>query len=423
LSSTRNVVGPMAASGRNPLIFVFVTRLIDAIGFGIVMPVLPQLLLSMGAPNIASAVRIAGLLLVVYAGLQFVCGPTIGNLSDRFGRRPVILASLFAFGFDYTLMGFAPTIGWLFLGRAVAGIAGAVYVPANAFIADVTPPDDRARAFGLVGSAFGLGFILGPALGGFLGELGARAPFFAAAGLAGLNFLFGLFVLPESLPPERRRSFSWWRANPLGAVLSIRRHEMVLGFALVSLLYLVGNNVYPSTWAFFMSAKFGWSPGMIGLSLAATGLGMGIVQAGLTGWIVSRIGEVRSALLGLSVAAASCITYAFLPAAWMVFPITFLGAIQGVAFPALNALITRRVPANAQGELQGAMASLTSLTSIGGPFLMTQTLAGFSAPNATIHFPGAAFVLAALLNLGAFIALFAQLPRARQDAVAVAPEA
>jgi DHA1 family tetracycline resistance protein-like MFS transporter len=413
----------MVASGRSPLIFVFVTRLIDAIGFGIVMPVLPQLLLSMGAPDIASAVRIAGLLLVVYAGLQFVCGPTIGNLSDRFGRRPVILASLFAFGFDYALMGFAPTIGWLFLGRAVAGIAGAVYVPANAFIADVTPPDGRARAFGLVGSAFGLGFILGPALGGFLGELGARAPFFAAAGLAGLNFLFGLFVLPESLPPERRRSFSWLRANPLGAVLSIRRHEMVLGFALVSLLYLVGNNVYPSTWAFFMSAKFGWSPGMIGLSLAATGLGMGIVQAGFTGWIVSRIGEVRAALLGLSVAAASCITYAFLPAGWMVFPITFLGAIQGVAFPALNALITRRVPANAQGELQGAMASLTSLTSIGGPFLMTQTLARFSAPNATIHFPGAAFVLAALLNLGAFIALFVQLPRTRQDAVAVAPEA
>jgi DHA1 family tetracycline resistance protein-like MFS transporter len=198
---------------------------------------------------------------------------------------------------------------------------------------------------------------------------------------------------------------------------------MVFGFALVSLLYLVGNNVYPSTWAFFMSAKFGWSPGMIGLSLAATGLGMGIVQAGLTGWVVSRIGEVRAALLGLSVAAASCVTYAFLPAGWMVFPITFLGAIQGVAFPALNALMTRRVPANAQGELQGAMSSLTSLTSIAGPFLMTQTLAKFSAPSATIHFPGAAFVLAALLNLGAFIALFAQLPRTRQGAVAVAPEA
>src|SRR5690348_4542780 len=300
----------MATTGRSPLIFIFVTRLIDAIGFGIVMPVLPQLLLNMGAPNIASAVRTAGLLLVVYAGLQFFLGPTVGNLSDRFGRRPVILASLFAYGFDYTLMGFAPTVGWLFLGRAVAGIAGAVYVPANAFIADVSPPEKRAQAFGLVGSAFGLGFILGPALGGFLGELGPRAPFFASAALAGINFLFGLFVLPESLPKDRRREFDWLRANPLGAVLSIRRHEAVLGFAFVTLLYLIGNNVYPSTWAFFTSAKFEWSPGLIGLSLAATGLGMALVQAGLTGRIVSRIGEAHAALLGLSVATASCVTYA-----------------------------------------------------------------------------------------------------------------
>ena len=413
----------MLPTGRNPLIFIFVTRLIDAIGFGIVMPVLPQLLLHMGAPNIASAVRIAGFLLVVYAGLQFFCGPTIGNLSDRFGRRPVILASLFAYGFDYALMGFAPTIGWLFLGRAVAGIAGAVYVPANAFIADVTPPEKRAHAFGLVGSAFGLGFILGPALGGFLGELGPRAPFFAAATLAGINFLFGLFVLPESLPNDRRRAFDWLRANPLGAVLAIRRHEAVLGFAFVTLLYLIGNNVYPSTWAFFTSAKFGWSPGVIGLSLAATGLGMSIVQAGLTGRVVSRIGEAYAALLGLSIATMACVTYAFLPAGWMVFPVTFLGALQGIAYPALNALITRRVPQNAQGELQGAMASLASLTNIAGPYLMTQTLSKFSAPDASIHFPGAAFILAGLLNLSAVVALFIQLPRSAREVVAAAPEA
>src|SRR5258706_9855610 len=332
----------MTISQRNPLIFIFVTRLIDAIGFGIVMPVLPQLLMHMGAPNIASAVRIAGGLLVVYAVLQFFCGPMIGNLSDRFGRRPVILASLFAYGFDYMLMGFAPTIGWLFLGRAVAGIAGAVYVPANAYIADVTTPENRAHSYGIVGSAFGLGFILGPALGGFLGELGPRAPFFAAAALAGLNFLFGLFVLPESLAPERRRPFSLRRANPIGAVMAIRRHEAVMGFALVTLLYLVGNNVYPSTWAFFMTARFNWSPGMIGLSLAATGLAMGIVQAGLTGRVVRAVGEVKAARLGLGMAAGACLTYAFLPLGWMVFPVTFIGALQGIAYPSLNALMTRR---------------------------------------------------------------------------------
>jgi DHA1 family tetracycline resistance protein-like MFS transporter len=412
----------MAVNGRNPLIFIFVTRLIDAIGFGIVMPVLPQLLLHMGAPNVSSAVRIAGALLVVYAALQFVCGPVIGNLSDHFGRRPVILGSLLAFGFDYTLMGFAPSIGWLFLGRAVAGIAGAVYVPANAFIADVTPPEKRAHAFGIVGSAFGLGFILGPALGGFLGELGPRAPFFAAGALAGLNLLFGMFVLPESLPPERRRAFSWRRANPLGAALAIRRHEAVMGFAFVTLLYLIGNNVYPSTWAFFMTAKFNWSPAMIGASLAATGLAMGIVQAGLTGRIVHAIGEVRAALMGLIMASGACLTYALLPKAWMVFPVTFIGALQAVAYPALNALMTQRVPPNAQGELQGAMSSLTSLTSIAGPLLMTQTLAMFAAPDAAIHFPGAAFVLAALLNLAGFTLLLFQLPRVLRTPVPVTPD-
>jgi len=199
--------------GRNPLVFIFVTRMIDAIGFGIVMPVLPQLLMSMGAPNVSSAASTAGWLIATYAILQFICGPLIGNLSDRFGRRPVILASLFAYGFDYTLTGFAPTITWLFLGRAVAGVAGAVYVPANAFVADVTPPEQRARAFGLVASAFGLGFIIGPGIGGLLGVLGPRAPFFAAGALAVVNFLFGIFVLPESLPVDRRRTFSWRRAN------------------------------------------------------------------------------------------------------------------------------------------------------------------------------------------------------------------
>jgi DHA1 family tetracycline resistance protein-like MFS transporter len=391
--------------GRNPLIFIFVTRLIDAMGFGIVMPVLPQLLLHMGEPDIAAATRTGGILIVTYAVLQFFCGPIIGNLSDRFGRRPIILASLFAYGADYLLMGFAPTVLWLFIGRAIAGIAGAVYVPANAFVADVTPPEKRAHAFGLVSSAFGLGFILGPGIGGLLGELGPRAPFFAAAALAGVNFLFGAFVLPESLPPERRRAFSWRRANPLGAVTMLRHHPGVLVYALTVALFLIGNNVYPSTWAFFTTAKFDWSTGMIGLSLVATGIAMAGAQAFLTGRLSKRLGEFGAALLGLSVAAAIAVAYAFITHAWMVFALTFIGALQAIAYPALSALMSKHVPANAQGELQGGVASLSSIANVLGPLLMTQVMAFYTAASAPVYFPGAAFILAAAINLLGFTLL------------------
>jgi DHA1 family tetracycline resistance protein-like MFS transporter len=397
--STDRAAASAPGVGRNPLIFIFITRLIDAMGFGIVMPVLPQLLLHMGEPDIASATRTGGILLVTYAVLQFFVGPVIGNLSDRFGRRPVILASLFAFGVDYLLMGFAPTIAWLFVGRAIAGIAGAVYVPANAFVADVTPPERRAQAFGLVSSAFGLGFILGPGVGGLLGEFGPRAPFFAAAALAGINFLFGMFVLPESLPPERRRAFSWRRANPLGAITMLRHHRNVLLFALTAVAVLVSSNVYPSTWAFYTTEKFGWSTGLIGLSLVATGIAMAGAQAFLTGRLSKRIGEFGAATLGLSAAAVIALAYAFATETWMVFALTFLGAIQAVTYPALNALMSQRVPANAQGELQGGVASLGSTANVIGPLVMTQTMAYFTASTAPVYFPGAAFVLAAAVNM------------------------
>jgi DHA1 family tetracycline resistance protein-like MFS transporter len=405
----------MESAQRNPLIFIFVTRLIDSMGFGIVMPVLPQLLLHMGSPSIAAAARVAGILLVVYSVLQFLCGPIIGNLSDRFGRRPVILFSLLAFGLDYLFMGFAPTIAWLFVGRAIAGVAGAVYAPANAFIADVTPPEKRAQAFGMVSAAFGLGFILGPAIGGLLGEMGPRAPFFAAAALAGLNLLFGIFVLPESLPKERRRAFSWARANPLGAAIALYRYPAVLGFAFVTLLVLIGNNVYPSVWSFFTAVRFDWSPGMIGLSLATTGLGMSIVQGMMTGKFVRAFGERGTAVLGMSVAIAAYCLYAFMPYGWMVFPVALLGALQALAFPALNALMSQRVRADQQGELQGAVASLMSLSSIIGPFMMTQALALFTAPDTPLYFPGAPFIVAAFLSVLALTLLLKATPRSRPD--------
>jgi DHA1 family tetracycline resistance protein-like MFS transporter len=388
-----------STSTRNPIIFVFITRVIDAIGFGIVMPVLPQLLLHMGAPDVAAATRIGGFLLVTYAVLQFFCGPIMGNLSDRFGRRVVILTSLFAYGVDYMLMGFAPTIGWLFVGRAVAGIAGAVFVPANAYVADITKPEDRAHAYGLMGSAFGLGFIIGPAVGGFLGEIGPRAPFFAASALAACNFVFGLLVMPESLPPERRRAFDWRRANPLGAFRMFKKYPGVLAYALALLAYLLGNNVYPSTWAYYMTAKFNSSSGMIGLTLVATGAAMAIVQAFFTGRIAKRIGESSAAMLGLAFAATVNVVYALLTVQWFIFVFAFLGALQAIAFPSLNALMTKHVPPDAQGELQGGVASISSIANVVGPFVMTQTFALFTASNAPVYFPGAAFFLASTLSL------------------------
>ena len=403
--NTESAAAIPAPVGRHPLIFIFITRLIDAMGFGIVMPVLPQLLLHMGEPDVASATRIGGWLLVTYAALQIFFGPIMGNLSDRFGRRPIILASLFAYGTDYLLMGFAPSVLWLFIGRAIAGMAGAVFVPANAFVADVTPPDRRAHAFGLMGSAFGLGFILGPGIGGLLGELGPRAPFFAAPALAGVNFLFGLIVLPESLPPERRREFSLRRANPLGAVTMLKHHPGLLLYALAMVAHFVAHNVYPSTWAFYTTAKFEWSSGMIGASLMVTGIAMALAQAFVTGRLVKRIGEVKAAMLGLSVGIAVAVAYALITEGWLVFPLTVIGAIQAIAYPALNALMSRNVPANAQGELQGGVASLTSLANVAGPLLMTQTLAYFTSPLAPVYFPGAAFILAALVNVAALTLL------------------
>jgi MFS transporter, DHA1 family, tetracycline resistance protein len=396
----------------SPLIFIFVTRLLDAVGFGIVMPVLPQLLLSMGMPNVAEATRVSGLLVVTYAVLQFLFGPVIGNLSDRFGRRPVIMASLFAYSVDYLLMGFAPTIAWLFIGRALAGMAGAVYIPANAFVADVTPPEQRARAFGLIGSAFGVGFILGPALGGLLGEFGPRTPFFAAAALAALNLLFGLLVLPESLPREKRRAFAWRRATPLGAGAALTRHPQLLAYASVTFVFLLATTVYPSTWAFFLTARFDASPKTIGLSLAVTGTVMAIVQGGLTGRIASRIGEARAALLGLGTGTAACIAHAFAPQLWMIFTIPVVFGLQALAYPALAALLTQRTPPEAQGELQGALGAVSSVASIVGPLLMTQVLAFFTSPAAPFQFSGAAMALAAMLNLAGFLVLLILRPAA-----------
>jgi MFS transporter, DHA1 family, tetracycline resistance protein len=353
--------------------------------------------------------------------MQFFCAPVLGNLSDRFGRRPVILFALSALGVDYLIMGLAPGLAWLFVGRTIAGMAGASFTPAYAYLADVSPPDRRAQNFGLVGAAFGLGFIIGPAVGGLLGTLGPRAPFFAAAGLSLLNFVFGLFVLPESLPQESRRPFDLKRANPLGTLVHLRRYPTVIGLAGALFLWQVGHQVLPSTWAFYTMLRFDWSEAAVGASLAASGIIMAISQGGLTRVLIPRLGgEQRAALVGLLSGAAVYTCYAFAPHGWVMY-IGILGwGLAALSWPSLNALMSQQIPPNAQGELQGGLASLSSLTAVLGPPLMTQLFSKFSDPAGAVHFPGAPFLAAALLALASAVILLQVSKPPRQ--VAFAPD-
>jgi MFS transporter, DHA1 family, tetracycline resistance protein len=400
----------LAAKRAFPIIFC--TRLLDAIGFGIIMPVLPALLMQVGDIPLADATRTGGTLFVTYALLQFLCGPLMGLLSDQFGRRPVILFSLAAYAIDYVFMALAPTLAWLFIGRAIAGIAGAVYAPANAFVADITPPEQRAKVFGQLSAAFGFGFILGPAIGGWVGELGPRAPFLVAAALSAINFTVGFFVLPESLPPERRVPVNWRRANPLSSLLALGRYGGVIGIVLAYFLFSTAFNVYPATWSYYLLAKFDWSPWMIGFSYVWSGIFMAVVQIVLVGPIVARLGEANAAKLGMASAIIGCLAYAFVPEGWMVFVIQPLVSLQMLTFPSINALISRRVAATEQGALQGVMGSMSALGSVFGPLILTQCMAAFTEPGTAIYFPGAAFALAATIIAASLFWLTVEVRRA-----------
>lgn len=406
-----------ARTARRAFIFIFCTRLLDAISFGLIMPVMPELLMEVGRMSLAEATRIGGWLFITYAALQFLFGPLMGALSDQFGRRPIIFLSLAAFAADYVLLAVAPTLMWLFVGRAIAGVAGAVYAPANAFAADITAPEERGKMFGRLGAAFGLGFIIGPALGGLVGELGPRAPFVLAAVLSAANLVFGYLALPESLPPERRRRLEWRRANPLGGLLALGRYGGVIGIILAYFLFALAFNVYPGTWSYYAEAKFDWSSAMIGLSLMCTGTFMALVQFNLTGPIIKRLGEAKTALLAMCVAIGGCIAYAFIPYGWMVFVVQPLVSLQALVFPSINALISRRVSASEQGALQGVMGSMTALGSMFGPVMLTQTLAHFTEENAPIYFPGAAFALAGMLMAVSLVALSLELGRQKRAGV------
>jgi DHA1 family tetracycline resistance protein-like MFS transporter len=396
----------MAKDKSHALTFIFITMLLDVTGIGIIIPVMPKLLMQLTGVGLGQAAQYGGWLIFAYASMQFLCSPILGGLSDRYGRRPVLLFSLLGFGIDYILLGFAPNIAWLFLGRIIAGITGASFTTAGAYIADVSPPDKRAQNFGLIGAAFGLGFILGPILGGFLGSYGARVPFFASAVLTLLNWLYGYFVLPESLSLENRRPFDWKRANPIGSLLQLGRYPVILGLLPPFILIIVAGYATQSTWTFYTMQKFGWDEKMVGLSLGFVGVMAAVVQGGLTRVIIPKLGNNRSIYYGLTLTALSSALYAVADQGWMMFVITIVGSIGGLAMPALQGIMSNQVPTNEQGELRGGLTSLMSLTSIFGPLLMTNLFAYFTSDKAPIQLPGAPYWAAAVMILISLILTF-----------------
>jgi DHA1 family tetracycline resistance protein-like MFS transporter len=379
--------------------FIFVTLLIDVIGMGIIIPVLPVLLKQLIGGNNSQAALYSGLLSLSYAVMGFVFSPVIGNLSDKFGRRPVLLIALFGFALDYLVQGFAPTIAWLFLGRILAGVTGATFSTATAYIADITPPEKRAQNFGMVGVAFGLGFIIGPALGGVLGVWGPRVPFFAAAALAFLNGLYGYFFVPESLSTENRRPFNWKKANPVSSLLSLGRYPVILGLVASFILLNLAGQAVMSTWTFFTMEKFQWTPAQVGSSLAFVGLMVAIVQGGLIRVINPRLGQKKSVYFGLVFYAIGFLLFAFASKGWMMYAFLVPYCLGGIAGPALQGIMSGQVPANEQGELQGALTSLMSLTAIIGPLLMTNLFSYFTRSTSPAYFPGAAFLMGAVLTV------------------------
>jgi DHA1 family tetracycline resistance protein-like MFS transporter len=395
---------------------IFVTLFIDVMGFSLIIPVMPSLISSLKGIPFNTASLYGGYLLFAFAAAQFLFSPVIGNLSDRFGRRPVLLSSLFGFGIDYIFLALAPAYGWLFIGRVIAGITGASFTTATAYIADISPdPGERAKNFGLIGAAFGLGFVLGPALGGLLAIWGIRAPFYAAAVLCLLNCLFGYFFLPESLPKENRRPFEWRRANPFGAFQFLTRHPEIGNLAFSFFLIYLAAQAVQSQWNFFTQYRFHWSNGMVGLSLTVVGVLIGGVQAGLTRVVNPRLGNEKSIYLGMSFYTLGLVLFAFATQSWMMFAFLVPYCLGGIAGPALQAVISGHVQPSHQGELQGALTSLMSVTNIIGPIMMAATFNYFTSDKAPFYFPGMHFLIGAVCMLMSTIIIYRVLSREKKQ--------
>jgi len=389
----------MPKSRKAAVSFIFITLLLDVIGLGLIIPVFPQLIEELIQGNISEASQWGGLLTFAYAIMQFVFAPIVGNLSDKYGRRPVLLLSLFGFGIDYIFLSLAPTIWWLFVGRLIAGMFGASFTTATAYIADISTPENRSKNFGMIGAAFGLGFIIGPGIGGLLGEFGPRVPFMAAAILTFLNLIYGYFVLPESLSKEHRRPFEWKRANPLGSLIQLKKYKGVGGL-IVSLIFVyIASHAVQSTWTFFNIEKFQWSNTLMGISLAVIGLLIAIVQGGLIRYINPKLGDEKSIYVGLGLYSIGLFLFSFATEGWMMFIFLIPYCLGGIAGPAIQSIISGNVPKNEQGELQGVLTSLMSATSIVGPLLMTNLFAWFTRPEGDVKFAGAPFFAGAILML------------------------
>jgi MFS transporter, DHA1 family, tetracycline resistance protein len=385
---------PVFAVSRHAVTFVLITVFLDMVGFGIIIPVLPSLIRDVGEVSLSEASLIGGWMFFAFSITQFAFSPLMGNLSDRFGRRPLLLLAIAGLGLDYLMQALAPSILWLFIGRAVAGLCGSSWVIANAYIADVTAPEERARAFGIMGAAFGVGFIVGPAVGGLLGEFGPRVPFYVAGALSGLNLIYGWFVLPETLPPEKRRSFEWRRANPFGAFKVFRTYRGVLPMCAVLFVYFFATSVYPAIWPFWGMAKFGWSEAMVGLTLAVFGLVMAGFQGGLTGPAVARFGERRVVIIGLVSAVIAATGYGLAGSLAVVVVLMVIHGPEGFIQPMLTALMSKAVPDDAQGELQGGLSAITNIAMLLGTVFFAQVFGRFMREDAAVQSPDIGFFIA-----------------------------
>ncbi len=388
----------MPSKPNRALIFIFITILVDVIGLGVIIPVVPSLIEELTGEGLSEASRYGGWLIFSFAAMQFLFSPIMGGLSDRFGRRPVLLFSLFGLGIDYIFHALAPTLFWLFVGRLIAGMFGASFTTATAYIADISTPEKRSQNFGLIGAAFGLGFIIGPVIGGLAGaEFGPRAPFIVAAVLSLLNVTYGFFVLPESLDKEKRRPFEWKRANPIGSLMRLKKYPVISGLVIsMVLIYLAGHAVQ-SNWAYFTMFKFEWDEAMVGYSLGVVGLLVASVQGGLIRVVIPKIGQANSVYVGIALQAIGLFCFGIASAGWMLFIFLIPYCLGGISAPALQGIISSQVPDSEQGELQGALTSLLSLTAIVGPVMMNSLFSYFTSEEAPIYLPGAAFYLASIL--------------------------
>lgn len=377
--------------------FIFVTLLLDVIGLGIIIPVIPSLIQELTGEGLSEASRYGGWLIASYAIIQFLCAPIVGSLSDKYGRRPILLLSLLGFGIDYLVLAFAPSIGWLFLARIIAGFFGASFTTGAAYIADVSSPEKKSQNFGLLGVAFGLGFIIGPVMGGVLGEIGPRIPFFTAAFLSFLNLIYGYFILPESLEKKNRREFKWSQANPLGSLNTLKKYPSVLGLiGALTFIYLASYAVQ-GTWTFFSMEKFNWSESVVGYSLGFVGIMSALVQGVLIRVIIPKIGEYNTMIIGIILNILGSILFSIATEGWMLFCFIIPYSLGGLAGPAIQGILSNQIPENEQGKLQGALTSMMSATGIFGPLLMTSIFSYFTSNNSFIYFPGAPFIAGAVL--------------------------